>query len=481
MLAARAKIYLDTNAFGKSIQHYKKALDYGDDFYEPKHADSASSAEPQKVPGTDKWKAYHPKIQKAVKEAKKQRDIAKYGKGFAYWRIARRAHLNGNYKKAATQYELITRMFPKSIYAQGAGYWRAITHLERGNKEKCVEALQAFIDEQPLGLFRGKALYKIAVIRLHRDWNPQAAYKAFRRTLQWIKKVRNRQKDIELYVPKKAREVTKPPPQPLKKTDSGALVPADVKPRHLTCRRTADWYLRRLAWRVRFHLGFLAFVDEEYDTAKQQWTAGFKLNKQLREQHGSQIGSFYRRLMNACRGKRFIATRREMKAFTNRPRLRLKLMTGDFYALWLRWNRAEHLYKALLDSRDITAAQKAVVLRCLAAAKEHQKNLDKSTDYLSRIIDNYRDTAAGQEARRDYARLCTQSGEEKAEILLQVYDDAPSGSETRMNALLDAVIALYEYRKYERAERLCRKFAKQYPDTRHSPLAKELVKELSAK
>ncbi len=464
VLATQAGIFLDTNAFEKAIAHLRKSLDYGNEFYEPKHADSASSAEPQKVPGTDKWKAYRPKIQKALKEAKKQRDIAKYGKGFAYWRIARRAHLNGNYKKAATKYELITRMFSESVYAQGAGYWKAITHLERGNKDNCVETLQAFVADDLMGLYRGKALYRIATLKLHRDWDSRAARKYFRKTGEWTRKVRNREKDIDLYVvPDKAQDVTKPPEQPLKKTDRGALVPVNTKPRHLVCRQTADWYLRRLAWRTRFHLGFLAFVDEEYDTAKQHWTKGFELNKQLQEQHNSQLGSFYQRLMNACRGERFIATPREMEAFANHPRLRLKLMTADFYALWLRWGRAERLYRSLLGREGLAGRQKAVVLHCLAQAEVQQGNKRKGIKLFKRVAEKYPGTAAAQPA---FYRLAMNSSEpnKAASYLRQAHELNPR-TKTGLLALFQAGNVLWNDGQLKQAENIMQKVVGQYPDS----------------
>ncbi len=81
---------------------------------------------------------------------------------------------------------------------------------------------------------------------------------AFKKVVDWVNTVRERDRDIELFmVPEKARRIAAPASPPLKEV-RGELVPADIEPRMVINRRTTDWYLDRLAWDAFYNLGFLA-------------------------------------------------------------------------------------------------------------------------------------------------------------------------------------------------------------------------------
>ncbi len=316
-------------------------------------------------------------------------------------------------------------------------------------------------------------------MRLHRDWNARAARKHFRRAVDWTRKVKKRSRQIDLYlVPEKAQDITQPPEKPLKKTEHGALVPVDTGPKQLINRNTASWYLDRLFWRSNFYLGFIEFVDKDYDAAKKHWTAAFERNKQLQKQHDSQIGSFYRRLMNACRGKRFIATPREMEAFRHSEGKRLKLMMADFYALWLRWDRAESLYHRLLKGSKLNHEQEAVVLQCLAAAESHQRNWKKARERLQRILNDYPQAHAAVKARIRYAHICSKSFDKKVQMLLTSYRAAPQ-SEAGMKALYEAGFACWAKGKQKEAKKHLNLFLNRYPESRLAGLATDLLRHSS--
>ncbi|MFO7822003.1 MAG: hypothetical protein R6V56_08145, partial [Lentisphaeria bacterium] len=324
----------------------EKARDAGDKFYRPKRI--SGTEKPQAVAGAGKWKTYRKHLLRQLRETRKQRDIARYGKGFVYYRIARRADARQDYEYALTAYEQVSRVAPNTVYAEAARCYYGYVLEKLGRFRQAEKHLADFINDNPLGLYRGEALLHLGEVNLRRNLDTRRALHYFSKTLEWEEKVRTRDRDINLYVvPEKARRITAAAPKALKENARGRLVPVNETPAMVINRRTADWYRDRLAWRAGFHSGFLKFYDGDYEAAKNCWKQAFDRNEQLQKQHKSQLGSFYRRLECACRGRRFIATPQEMKAF-RRGKYRLQIMLADFHALWLRWKPAERLYTDLL-------------------------------------------------------------------------------------------------------------------------------------
>ncbi|MFO7820914.1 MAG: tetratricopeptide repeat protein [Lentisphaeria bacterium] len=257
------------------------------------------------------------------------------------------------------------------------------------------------------------------------------------------------------------------------------LVSPDIEPGMIINRRTAGWYLPRLRWRALYYLGLFEFMDENYKTARSHWTNAFKLSEQRQDQHKSQLGSMHRRLMNACRGKRFIATRREMDAFNRSDKERLKLMLADFYALWLRWNRAETLYRRLLDKGKLLPDQKAVVLRCLAQRHVVRGNKEKARKLLKRVLELDPDAPSTQQA---YYRLAlnAETTEGAVQHFRRAHDVNPQ-TRTATLSLYQAGTILWNQGRFPKARATMRKVAEQYPETYWAKRAKDALQNIEEK
>lgn len=474
VLLARADLFLQADGYKKAIGAYENALSKGNQHYRPKRVSESEAPEP--VPGTDQWRELRQTIKDRLAEARKQWDIARYGKGFAYYRIARRAERDGNYEYAVTVYELLARMVPDSVYADAAAFQRALLLEKIGFNDKADEAFRDFLRAEPLGLYRGEAWLHLGENALLRDLDTRAARRHFSRTLDWIRRVTERQRQIDLHiVPEKARDITAPPVQALVLNENRELVPADEPPEAVVNRQTADWYLDRLAWQAEFHLGFLEFANRDYDAALERWTSAFKRNEQLRDQHKSQLASFYQRLENACRGRRFIATPQEMKAF--RPgKERLQLMLADFHALWLRWKPAERLYTDLLENHRLSDNQTAVVLRCLAQNFIQRNELDKAREMLARIMEKFPRSPAVSAACYRLAQK-TKNPEQAVRLFRQAHSSNPN-SKTATLSLSAAGHILWKQENFTEAREIMQQLVNEYPDTYWAQQAQQTLKSM---
>ncbi|MDT8389223.1 MAG: hypothetical protein RRC34_01785 [Lentisphaeria bacterium] len=416
IMTVHAGLYRKAKAFKKSIELFEAARNYGNKFYRPKRISEGEP--PEKVTGADDWAKFRKHLETQLTETRKQYDIDRYGLGFVYYRIARRADACENYDYALAAYKQVSRVAPNSVYSEAAECYYGYV-LEKQGKDKSAEKYFIdFINRDPLGLYRGEVLEHLGEVKLTRDLDARAARQYFARTVEWVQKVRICSRDIELYVvPDKARGVTAPALKPLEHNDIWALAPVKETPDMVVNRRTADWYLDRLAWRALFSMGFIAFYDEDYAEAKEYWARALKHNKQLQEQYAKYLGSFYRRLMCACRGGHLIATRDEMTAFNRKGPKRLKVMTAQFYALWVRWERAETLYNDLLKNDRLNAAQTSVVLHCLASARLWQDDSKTAEALLKKIVTKYPRTPAAQSAYYSLAMKTSLPLKQKIEYL----------------------------------------------------------------
>lgn len=397
IMTVHAGLYRKARVFKKSVELFEAARNYGNKFYRPQRISEGEP--PKKVKGADDWAKFRKHLEAQLAETRKEYDIDRYGIGFVYYRIARQADARKNYDYALAAYKQAARVAPNSVYSEAAECYYGYV-LEKQGKYKLAEKYFIdFINRDPIGLYRGEVLEHLGEVKLTRDLDARSAHQYFAKTFEWVRKVQTRSRDIELYVvPEKACRVTAPAPNPLKHNDIWALVPVKETSDMVVNRQTADWYLDRLAWRALFSMGFIAFYDEDYEKAKKCWAEALKHNKQLQEQYAKYLGSFYRRLMCACRGRCLIATRDEMTAFNQKGPKRLKVMTAQFYALWVRWDMAETLYNDLLKNDRLNAAQTSVVLHCLASARRWQGDSKTEKELLKKIVAKYPRSPAAQSA-----------------------------------------------------------------------------------
>jgi tetratricopeptide (TPR) repeat protein len=402
-----------------------------------------------------------------------------FGDDFLAWHDARELHLSDRFDEARAAYAKLAHEFPDTVYAEGARFHAAESLLELGEVRKATEEFAEFAKSQPLGLWRGEALFNLGEIHLRHEFDTKAAHEAFEKVVDWVNTVRDLSDDeVSLAkLPEVVKYVTLPSEQPLKQV-GGELVPADVEPRMVINRRTTDWYLDRLAWNAFYNLGFLAAVDDDWDTAKHLWTRAFNMNEQLQKQYANQIGSLHLRLMCAVRGRCFVARPYELDAYKgrrNRER-RIKLMLADLDALRLKWASAEQLYHELIDDRSTTDEQKAVALRCLGTAMFFQERRDESQKIMEELVEKYSKYPSSYKALVFLAKLQEKNLEKSLALLKQAEKIAVSNEDAAAALDLTAAILNYTHGKHEEARRVWLEVKQKYPETYWGETAEDKIR-----
>ncbi len=392
-----------------------------------------------------------------------------FGDDFLAWHDARELHLSERFEDARAAYANLAREFPDTVYAEGARFHAAECLLELGEVRKAAEEFAEFAKSQPLGLWRGEALFNLGEIHLRHEFDTKAAHEAFEKVVDWVNTVRDLSDDeVSLAkLPEVVKYVTLPSEQPLKQV-GGELVPADVEPRMVINRRTTDWYLDRLAWNAFYNLGFLAAVDDDWNTAKHLWTRAFNLSAQIQEQD-RYMGSLHSRMMCSVRGGAFVARPYELEFFKGRRNRehRLKLMLADFDAFHLRWPEAEAGYRELLADRSLRDDQRAVVMRCLAELLYHchHPNDEPASKMFHVLVEEHPDHPSCYKALMTLAIIHDQDLKKSLNLLKRAEAVAVSEKDAAKARFKQGVVLCFSHGKKTRACKIWRQLVRDYPES----------------
>ncbi|MCF7853999.1 MAG: hypothetical protein K9N51_04310 [Candidatus Pacebacteria bacterium] len=473
-LRTKGDLAMAVDAVGDAVERYEEVLTYGDRHFRPRRA--STSCDVQEVKGADVWRALRPSLVEQRDRAKRAWDIQRYGEDFVYYRLARRYHLNSRWEEAFTAYDVLIRMFGESVYAEAARYYREVCRYPMGSPREASRSLNRFVQNKPLGLYRGEALFTLGRRALDNELDLRRARKYFSDLLRWTDMVRRRDEETELYmVPDKAVSVTMPPQAPLHLRE-GQLVDAELTPPMVINRKTAPWYLSRLDWQAAYYMGFFAFVEEDYRRASAYFQRAFKANKALQEQHKTSMGSLYRRLQIACKSGCLVCHPEELVAFKGTSRTIILL--ADFHAIQGRWERAEALYSSILsDSSHYTKAHRACALRGLAELAVNRNQAGKAETLYRQIVDEYPRTPSVQFALLWLGTNGSQEWPKKLELLQRAHRSNPRSYAGEKALFLQSFI-LHRLGRGGVALHVLRGFTHQYPRSRHCAHARAMMTEM---
>jgi muconolactone delta-isomerase len=84
--------------------------------------------------------------------------------GYKLYREGYNLVLEANWKEASRKFDELLRTYPKSLYRDDAGYWKAYS-LKYVDEKKAVESLKTFLKEFPRSSYRGDALQDLAELQ----------------------------------------------------------------------------------------------------------------------------------------------------------------------------------------------------------------------------------------------------------------------------------------------------------------------------
>ena len=195
-------------------------------------------------------------------EAREAYDIITYGKDFAIYRKAREAQFKGEYEKARELYKEIA----DGTLKEAAKCYYAECYLAEGNFKKASRLYKGFLEEDPLGLYRGEMLYKLAEAYYIND-NLSKAFITAGQLRNWWKSVEEAQNSVKLEKINNALKkdiIDTAPKTFLKKDDCGNLLGTTKYPGTINNRLTSPWYLPSLKVKGELLYGF--FLGEKRKT-----------------------------------------------------------------------------------------------------------------------------------------------------------------------------------------------------------------------
>jgi len=289
------------------------------------------------------------RLQAALRQAERLRDIDLYGEDYVLYRDAERLR-QGAPEKALPVYAELVRRFPQSVYAEAAGVYSPYCLVEVGRTVQAEQALEAFWRRDKSGLYRGEALLTLGCIALERRLEPDAAKKWFDLLARWLADVPAEEKPLEkLHITAAAREVSKPPPQEKTVDFWGNVKRAAIQPGQLVNRRTCSWYLDDLHEQCAAFRGFLFFVQGERERAAKCYEAMLEHGSQTQTSGKAGLSSNYDRLRWGADHGYLYAYPQELALY--RGRQRLAVLLGDFYYCTEDFAKAAEMATRLLDGQ----------------------------------------------------------------------------------------------------------------------------------
>ncbi|MDZ4197807.1 MAG: hypothetical protein U1E27_00825, partial [Kiritimatiellia bacterium] len=243
-------------------------------------------------------------------------------------------------------------------------------------------------------------------------------------------------------------------------------------------------------------MGFLAFVRNDFDLARDWYGKMYQADSRSRHLGGMGVGNAYSRLLHGLDRKAFRhASAEEMAAFEN-PKRRFVILLADFHADCEQPDQAEPLYRAMLGGRfgRLGRAEEAYVRFQIGwicwyrgIDRLNRKLMDEAVEWFLPFLSdaNLRRTPTAPRAvfslyntmrySRDPMRR-----EAAYEVLKTIPDDFPSypRAETALYTLA------YRARKYggssgaNEAVRYLRRLLKDYPRTFYRRDAEEMIREI---
>jgi tetratricopeptide (TPR) repeat protein len=451
-----------------AADYYRQALELGRKTFPPSENTSQRQPDPREVA----WQAVQVRIEAAQRQLLRRRLIEEVGLDYVLYKEAREHQLAGRLDTAWKLFNQLVAIAEGNMYGEAAAFYRGLCFSGEDAAVRRRRYFQAFIAEQPLGLYRGEALYAEAQAALQTQWDIGQAASEFTSLIDWCERAGNGQTAVRLVsVPERSRALTLPPADNQRTLDWGIIEEVVMPPDKLVNRQTASWYLDDLAKRACLGLAFCRMAAGKWDEAAAVLERVPNLDPHIRRAQQEGRVNTYARLQRACQLRRLVADPRELEKVP--AELRTQICYGDFLYLSRQWPRAVAVYRQALaasgKSRNRPGA--AVALVSLAETVWNLERPAEARKAFAAVIERYPGTASAGRAAFCLANIGNGdpglSRKDRFEQEVQLYEKAVQwGRNTwyEANAMAFNIIPLLELGRRDEAWLQARRLLEKHPD-----------------
>jgi tetratricopeptide (TPR) repeat protein len=251
----------------------------------------------------------------------------------------------------------------ESPFAAAATLYHALCLIEMGQEREAVRRLQAFIDRDERGLYRGEAMLELGRMALEREMDLRRAASWFERLDAWIVDARQADADWDFAtilpgIRPDAKRLTDAPAQRTRTDFWGNVERTRIEPGQLVNHRTCTWYLDDLDIRAAQFRGFIHLARSEQDAALEQFRRLLTLDPHVSDGSLTHHPNDFTRLRFGVEHGYLIAYPDELKLYA-KP-LQQVILLADTYYVTQQYDRAASVYRAMLADRfgRLSAAQR---------------------------------------------------------------------------------------------------------------------------
>ena len=353
-------------------------------------------------------------------------------------------------KEAMRLADELMEIDPASQFAAAAGYLKGEIMASRlkeesPNKEiKTVkEYLDKFVRQQPDGLYRGEALMLLGKISLEIEWNAKDAEKYYSQALNWFRKAREKRDAMSLYASMSddLKKQSTPTQKPTTLNQWKRIVYHDEDPLKLYNTANAPaWYMDDKEKNCLFQLGFVAFLNENYDLSYKMWSIASKLDTDIMKLAAKNWPNILMRLSDAAKFKTMTFPAR-IKKLIKAEKYRIKIQTAEFYYILEQFENMKRIYQNIISDPAADNYSKALSFIGIGLYSEMT---NRANDFRERknLASNY---------QRAMSLAKNTPIEEEALVRMAFYYQA--GSET-----------------YAEGNKLIQEYLRRYPKGEHVPI-----------
>ena len=370
-LRALSQVFEKQPDIKQALAAEQAALRHGDEFFR-RQRDSEGLLLPRS--GTERFLSWRPDMEARIEHLQRLLDIEHFGLDYVLYAEAQ--HLRkadhplaldftrvegafrgsaspagpripgADFEAALEKYREITDLFPGNPYGEAARLHAAICLMHLGRDREAVRELMEFYRDSPDGLYRGEALKILGDIHLFHRWDRRNAREAYERAARWLEAMQARTRVLDTYlVPEASEAVSRPPRIVQVLTPDGVIQRKPVPVNALVNRSTAPWYLGRMLEDVRWRMGFLEIVENNWEGALEIFEANLRGNDVLAIAQQNNFFNPFMRLEIAARNQALMAYPEQMQGL--RDAERTVMLWADLQFLLEEFEAALDLYRRI--------------------------------------------------------------------------------------------------------------------------------------
>jgi len=475
----------------QALEHEEAALKTGAGYFRRKKISESAGWEPPK-PGTDQWNQIKPEIETRIADLKRRIEIETYGLDFILYKEAQQFRKashplaldftnvaaafdeegpiggkvpGANYEMAVERYTDLALGFPDNPYGQAAKLYLAVCTAKMGDPDEAIKQLKAFYKEDPDGLYRGEALKLMGDLYLFAKWDKRNSKEAYERCVRWAEATGDRSRALDAYlVPEKSAKVSQPPAKVSRLNGDGLIIREKIPPKALVNRITSNWYLNSVLVDVKWRLGNLSIMDNDWDAAFGHFEDVKSYDKVLNEADKKNILNAHSRLRISARKKCVLATEDELRGLSANERS--VVVWADLQLIIENFTLAKSLYGAVVHyggkTKNPYAYMRGRLGQVLVERESGEFNSNKipQVEEWIRLNPESPSCAFLLEICANYSR---KNPELQQHYFSWIYNQYPNSFFAKRARYFE-ILHVLELNEIERRERMIEDFKRDYPD-----------------